>query len=240
MFYIRGENLPVELTKGEFVIVSDGDEFSLVPDSYRFRVVIPSQVDANHNGCVEAVYNAAKAQTPDHAYERRLPSWMTDMAKHDENNSSVKASRPQKREDEISDENVVKKKLKVALEDNVASREDTSLAGVGTPDRDMAGSKMEPKRVKIHEMSDDDEGGSVKDQEVKADIEESSEKLHEMSDDEEGGSVKDQEVKTEIEESSEDVANTAAQTGDPSTGVTNQGTGNVQKTRCLYGAKCYR
>jgi hypothetical protein len=61
-----------------------------------------------------------------------------------------------------------------------------------------------------------------------------------MSDDEEGGSVRDQEVKTEIEESSEDVANAAAGTDDPNTGVTNQGTGNVQKRRCMYGAKCYR
>jgi hypothetical protein len=240
VFYIRGENIPVELTKGDFVIVSDGDEFSLVPDSYRFRVVIPSQVDANHNGCVEAVDNTAKAQTPDHAYERHLPSWMTDMAKRDESNSSVKASHPQKREDDRSDENVVIKKLKVALKDSDASGEDTSLAGVGTPDHDVPGSKTEPERAKIHEMSDDEEGGSVKDQELKTEIEESSAKLHDMSDDEEGSSVKDQEVKTEIKESSEDVANTAAQTGDPSTRVTNQGTRNVQKSRCIYGAKCYR
>jgi len=211
VFYVKGENLPVELTKGDFVIVSDGDEFSLVPDSYRFRVVIPSQVDTNHNGHVEAVDNSAKAQTPDRTYERNLPSWMTDMAKH-ESNSSVKASRPQKREDEISDENVVNKKLKVALEDHDASGEDTSLAGDGAPDNDVPESKTEPERAKLHEMSDDEEGGDVR----------------------------DQEVKTEIEESCEDVANAAAQTGDPSTGVKNQGTGNVQKMRCMYGAKCYR
>jgi len=212
VFYIKGENLPVELTKGDFVIVSDGDEFSLVPDSYRFRVVIPSQVDANHNGHVEVVDNTAEAQTPDHTYERNLPSWMTDMAKHDESNSSVKASRPQKREDEISDENVVNKKLKVASEDRDASGEDTSLAGDGTSDNDVPESKTEPERAKLHEMSDDEEGGDMR----------------------------DQEVKTEIEESSEVVANAAAQTGNPSAGVTNQGTGNVQKMRCMYGAKCYR
>lgn len=212
VFYIKGENLPVELTKGDFVIVSDGDEFSLVPDSYRFRVVIPSQVDTNHNGDVAAADNTAKAQTPDHTYERNLPSWMTDVAKRDESKSSVKASRPRKREDEISDENVVNKKLKVALEDRDASGEDTSLAGDGAHDNEVPGSKTEPKRAKLHEMSDDEEGGDVR----------------------------DQEVKTEIEESSEDVANAAAQTGDPSTGVTNQGTGNVQKMRCMFGAKCYR
>lgn len=212
MFYTKGENLPVELTKGDFVIVSDGDEFSLVPDSYRFRVVIPPQVDTNHNGHVEAVDNTAEAQTPDHTYERHLPSWMTDVAKHDESNSSVKASCPLKREDEISDENVVNKKRKVDLEDTDASGRDTGLAGDVTPDNDVPGSKTEPERGKLHEMSDDEEGGSVK----------------------------DQEVKTEIEEPSEDVANAAAQTGDPSTGLTNQGTGNVQKRRCIYGAKCYR
>ena len=279
MFYIKGEKLPVELNKGDFVIVSDGDEFSLVPDSYRFRVVIPSQVDANHNERVETVDNTAKVQTPDHTYERHLPSWMTGMAKRDESKSSVKASRPQKREDEISDQSVVNKKLKVASEDS-----------------DVPGSKTEPKRAKLHEMSDEEEGGSVRDQEVKKEIEESSAKHHEISDEEEGGSVRDQEMKTEIEESSakphaisdeeeggtvrdqevkteikessakpheisdeeeggsvrdqevkteiedssEDVANTAAQAGDPSTGVTNQGTGNVQKKRCMYGAKCYR
>lgn len=212
MFYVKGENLPVELTKGDFVTVSDGDQFSLVPDSYRFRVVIPPQVDANHNGRVEAVDNPAKAQTPDHTYERRLPSWMTDMAKRDESNSSVKASRPQKREDEISDESLVNKKLKVASENSDAPGEDTSLAGDGTADNDVPRSKTEPVRAKPHEMSDDEEVGSVR----------------------------DQEVKTEIEESSEDVANAPAQTGDPSTGVTNQGTGTVQKSRCMYGAKCYR
>lgn len=214
MFYIKGTNLPVELTKGDFVIVSDGDEFSLVPDSFRFRVVIPSQVDANHNGHVEGVDNTAEAQTPDHTYERHLPSWMTDVAKRDESNSSVKSSRPLKREDEISDESVVNKKLKVALEGTGASGEDTGLAGDVTPDNDVPGSKTEPERTKLHEMSDDD--------------------------DEEGGSVRDQEVKTEIEESSEDVANAAAQTGDPSTRDINQGTGNVQRRRCMYGAKCYR
>lgn len=212
MFYIKGENVPVELTKGDFVIVSDGDEFSLVPDSYRFRVVIPSQVDTNHNGRVEADDSSAEAQSPDHTYKRHLPSWMIDMAKRGESNSSMEASRPQKREDEICDENVDIKKLKVALEDSDASGEDTSLTGVGTPDRNVPGSKMEPERVKLHEMSDDDEGSNVR----------------------------DQEVKTEIEESSEDVANAAAQTEDPSTRTANQGMGNVQKRRCIYGAKCYR
>jgi len=212
VFYIKGENLPVELTEGDFVTVSDGDEFSLVPDSYRFRVVIPSQVDTNHNGHVEAVDNTAKAQTPDHTYERQLPSWMTDMAKRDDSNSGVKASRPQKRQDEMSDENVVDKKPKVALEDCDASGEDTSVAGDGTADNDVPGSKTEPERAKFHEMSDDEEGGDVR----------------------------DQEVKTEIEESSGDVANAAAQAADPSTGVTNQGTGNVRKMRCMYGAQCYR
>jgi hypothetical protein len=213
VFYIKGTNLPVELTKGDFVTVSDGDEFSLVPDSYRFRVVIPSQVDSNHNGHVEAVDITAEAQTPDHTYERHLPSWMTDVAKRDESSSSVKASRPQKREDEISDESLVNKKLKVALVGSDASGEDTGLAGDGTPDNDVPGSKTEPEREKLHEMSDDEE---------------------------EGGSVRDQEVKTEIEESSGDVANAAAQTGDPSTRDTNQGTGSVQRRRCMYGAKCYR
>lgn len=212
MFYIKGEDLPVELTKGDFVIVSDGDEFSLVPDSYRFRVVIPSQVDTNHNRRVEDDDGTAEAQSPDHTYKRHLPSWMIDMAKHGGNNSSVKASHPQKREDEISDENVVNKKLKVALEDSDTPGEGTSLAGDGTPDHDMPGSKTEPERAKLHEMSDDEEIDNVR----------------------------DQEVKTEVEESSEDVANTAAQAGDPSTRVTNQGTGNVQKERCMYGANCYR
>jgi hypothetical protein len=90
--------------------------------------------------------------------------------------------------------------------------EDTGLAGGGTPDHDMPGSKTEPERAKLHEMSDDEEGGNARDQEMKA----------------------------EIEESSEDVANTTAQTVDPSTTVTNQGTGNIQRKRCMYGAKCYR
>jgi hypothetical protein len=137
---------------------------------------------------------------------------MTHVSKRDENNSSVKASRRQKREDKIIEENVVNKKLKVALEDSGVSGEDTGLAGDVTPDNDLPGIKTEPERAKLHEMSDDEEGGDVRDQEVKA----------------------------EIEESSEDVANAAAQTGDPGTGVPNQGTGNVQRMRCLYGAKCYR
>jgi hypothetical protein len=138
---------------------------------------------------------------------------MTNVAKRDESNSSVKASLLLKREDEISDESVVNKKLKVTLEGSGASGEDTGLAGDVTPDNDVPGSKTEPESAKLHEMSDDEE---------------------------EGGSVRDQEVKTEIEECSEDVANAAAQAGDPSTRDTNQGTGSVQRRRCMYGRKCYR
>lgn len=208
LFYIKGENPPVELTKSDFVVVSDGDEFSLVPDSYRFRVVIPSQVDSNHNGHIEGDDSTAQAQSPDHTYKRQLPAWMINIAKGGESNSNVKASHPQKREDEISDENLVNKKLKVASEDSGALGEDSSLGD----DHDVPGSKLEPERTKLHEMSDDEEGGDVR----------------------------DLEVKTEIEESCEDMATSAAQAGDPSTAVTNQGTGNVQRRSCMYGAKCYR
>jgi hypothetical protein len=209
---MKGENPPVELTKSDFVVVSDGDEFSLVPDSYRFRVVIPSQVDSNNSRHVEGDDNTVEAQSPDHTYKRQLPAWMIYMTKGGESNSNVKDSGPQKREDEISDEKLVNKKLKVTSEDSDALGEDSSLGDDGIPDRDVPGTKLEPERSKLHEMSDDEEGGDVR----------------------------DQEAKTEIGESCKDIATGAAQTGDSSTGVTNQGTGNMQKKRCLYGANCYR
>jgi hypothetical protein len=158
---------------------------------------------------------------------------MINLAKGGGRNNSVKASRPLKRVGEISGENLLNKKLKVASEDSDGSGENGSLGGDGY---DVPGSRMEPEtRTKLHEMSDDEEDGNVRDQEVKTEIGEScvdvSNAAAQTGDPNTVAQTGDPNTAAQTGDPS-----TVAQTGDPSTRVT----GNKQKLRCMYGAKCYR
>ncbi|XP_023703611.1 aprataxin and PNK-like factor isoform X2 [Cryptotermes secundus] len=210
-FYIKGQKAPVEVIKGDFVVINDGDQFSLVPDGYRFRVVIPSKVENNQSERVEDDNSVTEPQGTGHSYKRHLPLWMTNLAKDGDSNSDIRTSSPQKRRDAIH-ENMVKKKVKL---DQIASDASEEKCGSGSnddPDHGVSEGKKERENTELHEMSEDEGGGESDGQKVKA----------------------------EVEESNEDKPSTATQKGDTDTSGTQQGAAGGQKKRCMYGANCYR
>lgn len=193
------------------MIINDGDEFSLVPDGYRFRVVIPSKVESNQSDHVEADNNITEPQSTGHNHKRHLPLWMINLAKAGDSNSDIKTSSPQKRRDTIR-ENVVQKKVKLHQKASDASEENSGSGSNDDPDHGVSEDKKEPENTELHEMSGD-EGGDESDE---------------------------QKVKAEAGESSEDKPSTATQKGDTDTSGTHQGAAGGQKKRCMYGANCYR
>lgn len=210
-FYIKGQKAPVEVIKGDFVVINDGDEFSLVPDGYRFRVVIPSQVESDQSEHIKADSSITGPQSIGHTQKRHLPLWMINLAKDGESNSDIKTSSPQKRRDAIC-ENMVQKKVKLDQKASDASEENSGSGSNDDPDHGMSEGKKESENTEHHEMSEDEGGGESEEQEVKA----------------------------EEEDSSEDKPSTVTQRGDTETSGTHQGAAGGQKKRCMYGANCYR
>jgi hypothetical protein len=218
-FYIKGEKAPVGVSKGDFVVINDGDEFSLVPDGYRFRVVIPSKVGSNESEHVETDNSTTEPQSKhvetDNSttepqstgcsHKRHLPLWMINLAEVGESNSDIKASSPHKRRDAIR-ENMVQKKVK--LERKTSNVSENGGSGKNDdPDLGVSESKKEPKKSELLEMSGDEGGGESEEENVKAGSGESS---------------------------------TATQRGDTDASGTHQGTAAGQRKRCIYGADCYR
>jgi hypothetical protein len=158
--------------KGDFVVINDGDEFALVPDGYRFRVVLPSKLESNQSTHIEADNNTTEPQSTGHNHKRHLPSWMINLAKDGVSNSDIKTSSPQKRRDAIH-ENMVQKKVKLDPVASDASEENSGSGSNDDTDHGVSESKKEPENTKLHEMNGD-EGGS-EEQEVKSEAGESSE-----------------------------------------------------------------
>ncbi|KDR22686.1 aprataxin and PNK-like factor isoform X3 [Zootermopsis nevadensis] len=219
-FYIKGEKPPVEVSKGDFIIINDGDEFTLLPDSYRYRIIIRSETGSDQNGHVEAEQSTTEAQGTRQNHKRHLPAWMLNLTKDGLCNNNIKmpssskvSTSRRKREDVIKHENAVQKKVKVDSEDSSGSEKNKRLIGNDSSlDRDVSESKWEPQQTKFHEMSDDEDGGTTDGQKVEAET---------------GGPI-------------EDEPNTTTQTSDSSVSVTQHETAKVQKKKCVYGAKCYR
>jgi hypothetical protein len=174
VFYINGKTAPVTVYKGDHVVINDGDEFSLVPDGYRFRVVIPPKAESNKHEHVEADNSAAEPQSTGYCHQRHLPLWMINLAEVGESNSDIKTSSPQKKRDAIH-ENMLQKKVKLDREVSDISEENGGTGNNDDHDHCVSEGKKTREKSEHLEMSEDEEDGGSEEQNVKTTAEESSE-----------------------------------------------------------------
>jgi hypothetical protein len=241
-FYIKGEKAPVGVSKGDFVVINDGDEFSLVPDGYRFRVIIPSKVGSNASEHVETDNSTTEPQS-----------------KHVETNNNT--TEPQSKH--VGTDNTTEPQSKHVGTDNNTPEPQSmgynhkrhlplwmiNLAEDGENNSDTKSSSPQKrpgaihenlvqKKVKLDQKTSDvsENSGSGNNDDPDLDVSEGKKEpkkseLLEMSGDE----SEEENVKTGSGESS-----TATQRGDTDTSGTHQGAAAGQRKRCIYGADCYR